>query len=138
MPQCSISRSDDATRVGLTGFPNTPGNLFKFGGGKGTAMKKTVFKMTMGLGIMVLAAQHLQAQTRNCAPRADVVRQLAQDYGETRRGVGLARQGAIMEVFASEDTGSWTITITLPDGVTCLVASGQYYEPESEAMPPNV
>ena len=63
---------------------------------------------------------------------------LAQDYGETRRGVGLARQGAIMEVFASEDTGSWTITITLPDGVTCLVASGQFYESVSEAMPPNV
>ncbi len=101
-------------------------------------MKKTVFKMTMGLGIMVLAAQHLQAQTRNCAPRADVVRQLAQDYGETRRGVGLARQGAMMEVFASDNSGSWTITMTLPDGVTCLVASGQFYEPVSEAMPPNV
>ncbi|MGI9370510.1 MAG: hypothetical protein ACR2O2_16900 [Ruegeria sp.] len=101
-------------------------------------MKKTVFKMTMGLGIMVLAAQHLQAQTRNCAPRADVVRQLAQDYGETRKAVGLAQQGAMMEVYASDAAGSWTITVTLPDGVTCLVASGQFFESLSEAMPPNV
>lgn len=98
-------------------------------------MKNTLFKMTMGLGIMVLAAQQVHAQ--NCAPRSDVVNRLAETYGETRRGIGIARQGAVMEVFASDRTGSWTITVTLPDGMTCLLASGQAYETMAEALPPN-
>jgi hypothetical protein len=99
-------------------------------------MKKTLFKMTMGLGIMVLTAQQVQART--CAPRDDVVKRLAETYGETRRGLGIARQGAVMEVFASDQTGSWTITVTLPDGMTCLIASGQAFEQMAEVLPPNV
>ncbi|WP_170353520.1 hypothetical protein [Ruegeria lacuscaerulensis] len=99
-------------------------------------MKKTLFKMTMGLGIMVLAAQQVQA--RNCAPREDVVKRLTETYGETRQGIGIARRGAVMEVYASDTSGSWTITVTMPDGMTCLIASGQSYEDMAEALPPNV
>ncbi len=103
----------------------------------GSEMKKTVLKMTIGLGIMVLAAQQVQAQARNCAPRADVLQRLTEAYGETRRGIGITRQGAVMELFASDQSGSWTITVTLPDGMTCLVASGQAYEQMADALPPN-
>ncbi|WP_271948426.1 hypothetical protein [Ruegeria faecimaris] len=99
-------------------------------------MSKTLFNMTMGLGIMVLAAQQVQAQS--CAPRDEVITRLAETYGETRKSIGIARQGAVMEVFASDQSGSWTITVTLPDGMTCLVASGQSYEDMAEALPPNV
>jgi hypothetical protein len=41
----------------------------------------------------------------------------------------------IIEVFASDETGSWTITITSPDGTTCLVAAGQFWE---NLLPPPV
>ncbi len=99
-------------------------------------MRKTLFKMTMGLGIMALAAQQVQAQS--CAPREDIIQRLAETYGETRRGIGIARQGSVMEVYASDSSGSWTITVTLPDGVTCLIASAQAYEDVTEALPPNV
>ncbi len=98
-------------------------------------MKTIMLKMTIGLGIMVLAAQQVSAQ--NCAPREDVIKQLAKSYGETRRGIGIARQGAVMEVFASDQTGSWTIVVTLPEGVTCLIASGKSYETLVETRPPN-
>lgn len=98
-------------------------------------MRKTILKMTIGLGIMVLAAQQVNA--RSCAPRQDVIERLAETYGETRRGLGLARQGAVMEIFASDQSGSWTITVTLPDGMTCLVATGQAFEALAEALPPN-
>lgn len=99
-------------------------------------MKKTLYKMTMGLGIMVLAAQQVHA--RNCAPRHEVVKRLTETYGETRQGMGIARQGAVMEVYASKQSGSWTITVTLPDGMTCLVALGQTYQAMAEALPANV
>ncbi|WP_170452247.1 hypothetical protein [Ruegeria arenilitoris] len=100
-------------------------------------MNKRLFQMTMGLGIMALAAQQVQAQTPNCAPRPDVLQRLAETYGETRRGIGMARQGMVMEVFASDDTGTWTITVTLPNGLTCLMAAGEAYETLAEALPPN-
>lgn len=76
------------------------------------------------------------AQTaRNCAPRASVVEKLAEGYGETRKSMGLGANNSVVEVFASNETGTWTITVTSPNGVTCLVASGQSYEALVEALP---
>ncbi|GGH38685.1 hypothetical protein SAMN05444007_11124 [Cribrihabitans marinus] len=99
-------------------------------------MTRMMFGMTMGLGVMALAAQQLQAQPRNCAPREVVMKKLAEEFGETRRGIGLVQEGSVMEVFASDGSGSWTITVTLPSGVTCLVAAGEAYETLAEALPP--
>ncbi|MDP5217439.1 hypothetical protein Q5Y75_09445 [Ruegeria sp. 2205SS24-7] len=98
-------------------------------------MTRGFIKMTMGLGLMALAAQQLHAQQRNCAPREVVLDRLSEKYGESRRGIGLVQQGSVMEVFASDDTGTWTITVTLTNGMTCLVASGQSYEALAEAIP---
>ena len=39
-----------------------------------------------------------------------------------------------MELWASDSTGTWTITVTTPEGATCLVASGQDYTPVSETL----
>lgn len=40
---------------------------------------------------------------------------------------GLASAGQVVEVFASETTGTWTITVTRPDGTACLVATGEHF-----------
>ena len=99
-------------------------------------MWKTVFTMTLGFAALALAAREAGAQTsRNCAPRDVVVERLASGYGETRQSMGLGANNAVVEVFASEETGTWTITVTLPTGLTCLVASGQSFEALAEALP---
>lgn len=99
-------------------------------------MMNTMFKMTIGLGIMVLAASLVNAEGNgNCAPRPVVLERLAEKFGETRQSIGLGANNAVVEVFASVDTGSWTITVTMPDGMTCLVASGQSFETLAEALP---
>ena len=99
-------------------------------------MMKTMLKMTMGLGVMVLAASQANAEGNpNCAPRERVVERLADKYGETRQSIGLGANNAVVEVFASSDTGSWTITVTTANGLTCLVASGQSFETVAEALP---
>ncbi len=72
----------------------------------------------------------------NCADRAFVLTQLAQKYGETRRGMGLAANSTVMELFASAENGTWTVTVTMPDGMTCLVASGDRFESLKEDLPP--
>ncbi|WP_425091384.1 hypothetical protein [Tropicimonas sp. S265A] len=68
------------------------------------------------------------AQAQPCADREKVVDRLTNTYGETVQSMGLGANNGMMEVFASEETGSWTITVTMPDGQTCLIASGQAFE----------
>jgi hypothetical protein len=63
-----------------------------------------------------------------CGERLNILAQLAGKYGETRRMMGLAANGAVIEMFANDETGTWTATVTGPDGNTCLVASGRAFE----------
>jgi len=74
---------------------------------------------------MILAAGVAQAQSAPFAPRDAVIAELGARYGETRRGAGWQNRGAVTEVFASAATGTWTIIVTRPDGVSCTVAAGE-------------
>lgn len=98
-------------------------------------MKPTFPALTAACAVLTLVAAPAMAQGRNCAPRDMVVKRLAEKYGESRQSIGMGQQGAVMETFASGETGSWTITVTTPNGMTCLVASGQAYETLAEALP---
>ncbi|MEX0370880.1 MAG: hypothetical protein AB3N09_09630 [Tateyamaria sp.] len=96
-------------------------------------MTKAIVAGGLALAATVNAAQAQQA--RNCGPRDLVVTRLAEGYGETRQSMGLGANNSVIEVFASEESGTWTITVTTPNGLTCLVASGQAYETLAEALP---
>lgn len=100
-------------------------------------MLKTM-KAALVMGALGVAAAPSAVAAQNagssCAPREIVVQRLAEGYGETRQSVGLGANNAVVEVFASEESGTWTITVTMASGVTCLVASGQAYEELAEAL----
>lgn len=99
-------------------------------------MNKRTMIGALGFGILALAADTGFAQTaRNCAPRETVIERLAEKYGEARQSVGLGANNSMVEVFSSPETGTWTITVTMATGVTCLVASGQNFETLAEALP---
>ena len=91
-------------------------------------------KLTMLLATVAICLAG-PAAASSCAARALVVDRLTNDFGETRQSMGLGAQGAVIEVFASEETGTWTITVTTAAGLTCMVASGQAYEALAEALP---
>ena len=40
--------------------------------------------------------------------------------------------GAMVETFASLETGTWTIVVTPPEGLSCLVSSGTDFEVVNE------
>ncbi|MFB9148666.1 hypothetical protein [Roseovarius ramblicola] len=82
-----------------------------------------------------LLAAPAAAQSGRCAPRETVVQRLAEAYGETRQSMGLGANNAVVEVFASAASGSWTITVTGTNGITCLVAAGQGYEAVADSLP---
>lgn len=97
-------------------------------------MTRILFALSLGFGGLILATEASHAAPQ-CAPRDAVISLLSGKYGETRRGIGLAGNQAVMEVFAAATTGTWTITVTLPDGTTCLVATGEGFEAVVEALP---
>lgn len=100
-------------------------------------MTKQMLGLSLGLAAL-LAADLAQAQNvrRNmCAERKIVLKKLTGQYGETRRSMGLAANSGIIEMHASGETGSWTITVTHPNGMTCLVAAGTSFEAVNEELP---
>lgn len=105
-------------------------------GNRKMTMNNRTLLLSIGLIIgAALCAAPLVAQTANCAPHDTVVERLAEAYGESRQSVGLGSDNTIVETFASAETGTWTITVTIPGGPTCLVASGQAFELTVEALP---
>jgi hypothetical protein len=97
-------------------------------------MTQPMLALSLGFGGVILATQ-IAFSAPHCDNRDRVTALLADRYGETRRAIGLAGQQAVMELYASDATGSWTITLTLPDGVMCLMASGAGFEKVADDLP---
>ena len=67
-----------------------------------------------------------QAQTI-CGERGAIVASLEKTYSEAPVSMGLGSNGTIIEVFASP-SGTFTIILTRPDGMTCVMAAGENWE----------
>jgi len=97
-------------------------------------MTHPLFALSLGFGGVILATQ-IAFSAPQCDARDRVTALLSDRYGETRRAIGLAGQAAVMELYASDTTGTWTIALTLPDGLMCLMASGAGFEALTEEHP---
>lgn len=97
-------------------------------------MKRTFFLTSTAFAAMLMTTYELAAQTRNCATHEAVTARLAEKYGESRQVIAMTSDQSVMEVYASADTGSWTVTITRAGQLTCLVAAGQNYQHVAEAL----
>jgi hypothetical protein len=80
------------------------------------------------LGLFGAASAQQPTAQQNCAMRDHVIEQLAVKYGEVRQSIGLAPNNGVFEVYASQETRSWTILVTGTNGMACIVASGQAFE----------
>jgi hypothetical protein len=62
-----------------------------------------------------------------CGQRADVEKMLKEQYGERAMAHGLAHSGAVAEIFTSPK-GTWTIIATSPNGISCMIGSGESWK----------
>jgi len=85
------------------------------------AVAAVAFALSLGLSVSPVQAQQA------CGERAKFMAKLKETFAEEPIAMGLTDKGAVLEVFASQ-TGSWTFLITMPNGLTCVVASGQSWE----------
>ena len=103
---------------------------------KGIQMKHLFRALSLGVGAVMATSSIAPAQSAtnaNCAPREAVVERLGSRYGESRQSIGLGSNNSVVEVFASTETGTWTIVVTNTSGLSCLVAAGQAFEAIAEA-----
>ncbi len=63
-----------------------------------------------------------------CATHKKVVEQLANGFSEVPIAIALTSDGNVIEVFSGTDRETWTIVMTRPDGMSCLVAAGETWE----------
>ena len=76
----------------------------------------------------MLAGLTTSASALVCGPHTIIVDTLAEKHGETRVASGVSSNGALVEVFASEDGSTWTVVVTGPTGMPCLVLDGEFWE----------
>ena len=86
-------------------------------------------QITTAVLISTLIASSAAAQNaRNCGNRDKIIDRLTNHYGEQRTGAGLTPNNGMMEIYASEEKGTWTVLITMPSGMSCLLAAGQDWQ----------
>lgn len=78
------------------------------------------------LTMTVIGTANAQSKTP-CAPRAEVVKSLDGLFNETPAARACVADGALMEVFVSSE-GTWTMLLTSPQQMSCLVGSGDNWE----------
>lgn len=78
-------------------------------------------------GAVSLAVPAVGAESLYCGERHGILEWLEGRFDEKRTAFGLTSDGRVLEVFAAP-SGSWTILITFPGGLSCLVTSGMDWQ----------
>lgn len=89
-------------------------------------MKRSMI-LLLAAAVASLAAVPASAQQTVCGDRNEIVSRLEKGYQETTSGLGLSANGGIVELYTSEK-GTWTLMLTQPNGVSCLIAAGDNWE----------
>jgi hypothetical protein len=74
-----------------------------------------------------------QAPGQPCSSHAEIIGKLASDYREKRVGYGILADGRLMEMFAATGGTTWSLVITWPTGMSCLVLVGQRWQTVASA-----
>ncbi|KNG93625.1 hypothetical protein [Pseudaestuariivita atlantica] len=86
-----------------------------------TRPTRTAAAIALTLAVAPLA---VEAQTGGCKLRDSLTSELETRYGEQITGAGLRSKDAMIELWQSPETGSWTMLMTRPDGTACIIAHG--------------
>jgi hypothetical protein len=63
-----------------------------------------------------------------CGPHTEVIKALGDKFHETQSATALTSAGTLLEVLTASDGSTWTIIVSRPDGLSCVVAAGQNWQ----------
>lgn len=75
--------------------------------------------------LAVASAAQAQQQGPRCGPRESLAKVLTGRFAELPVSMGLAKDGAMLELFTTATGGTWTLLATNPKGVSCVVSHGE-------------
>lgn len=78
------------------------------------------------------------AQGVKCLPRQALVEDLASKYNEQLTAGGLQNAQQLVEIWASPNSGSFTVFITRADGLACIMATGKHWNSNMDIQPKGV
>ncbi len=85
--------------------------------------------LSIAVAMSLLAAAafmaHPAAAQQAGIPHATVVKALGDRYAEESVGLGIAQNGGVIELFTSKDGATWTIVLTMPNGLSHMIATGE-------------
>ncbi len=85
--------------------------------------------LSIAVAMLLLAGAafmtHPAAAQQAGRPRAEVVKVLGDRYAEESVGLGIAQNGGVIELFISKDGTTWTIVLTMPNGLSQVIAAGE-------------
>lgn len=95
-----------------------------------------IFGVTLITTLLILTVVSSALAQVSCAERDFVTKSLEEKYGETRLGAGMANEATVVfELWTSDETGSWSILKTTPDGMTCVMAVGEGWQDDVRMVP---
>ena len=86
-----------------------------------------MLKSLVAAGALLALASTASAQVV-CKDRPTFLSYLGNSYSEAPVAMGLANNGSVIEVLSSKGGGTWTIIVTQPSGLSCIVASGEAWD----------
>ena len=89
---------------------------------------KTFTLAAFALSLALAAPLTAFGQQGVCAKRDDVVEKLGAKYGERLAGRGIVSSTMIFELYASNETGTWTLLRTDTTGISCVMMTGDVWE----------
>jgi hypothetical protein len=91
------------------------------------AMFTTMAAAAVTAGLAGTAAADRFASGEVCAERGVFLDKLGAAFGEVPVAAGLGTDGNVVEVLRAPD-GGWTMIVTDPDGMTCVMAAGEAWQ----------
>ncbi len=81
------------------------------------------------LGASLLAGSASSQQQGPCDSRDRVIALLGERYDEAPIALGVTHSGGLVEVLTDTTGWTWTIIVTSPEGLSCMVLSGEGWRP---------
>ena len=60
-----------------------------------------------------------------CMPHDDFRVELHRNFSESPVAIAIASNGALIELYAKRDRSSWTLVMTRPAGISCVLVAGE-------------
>jgi len=102
-------------------------------------MAKFLTTTLLAAGACLAVSIPAQAQMQ-CHQHKEVLGKFADTYKEAPVAGGLTQDGRLLQVLSSGDDGTWTIVLSKPDGVTCVIMAGEAWrklDPKPAQKGPN-